>query len=218
MQEHVNEQAIEAVKVFTHDFELPDCIVLDSAYGSMGRMVGYTACDKTPFTYYDAALLLDLVPECGLTNDDVVNWEQKLRKKSIPEEAVRNDPDYQRLNDAFLKAVRIALSRGPCLIHDRVTKEEVEALGYKCLSVITYSNDMEAKINKTRLSPIYSHLADDVKELRRVINEEDNIRINWHNARSETFWGDLSTYDLCINTDQFGIDYSAEILKKLMEK
>ena len=52
---------------------------------------------------------------------------------------------------------------------------------------------------------------------RRGIHEEDNIRINWHKACSETVWGDLNTYDIALNTDVFGRDYSAKLLAKIMK-
>ena len=74
---------VSNLKEFHAEYELPDCVVLDSAYCSMGRMIGYKACQISGYTYYDAVLLLELVPQYGVTKDDVDRYEQKLRHHSL---------------------------------------------------------------------------------------------------------------------------------------
>lgn len=211
-----NMESTAGVKEFEAVYDKPHCIVLDSAYCSMGRMIGYKACQIGGYDYYDAVILLELVPECGVTKADVDEFEKKLRTGNYTGEQLKNDPEYIRLEKAFDKAVDIALAKGPCLIHDRVSKEDILKKGYTCTSVITYATDMDAKIIRAKLSPVYSHLEND-EDVIRGIHEEDQIRINWHRAHSDNEWGVLSSYDLCINTDAFGRDYSAEVLAKAMK-
>ena len=206
----------KGIREFEGVFEKPHCMVLDSAYCSMGRMIGFKACKEAGVDYYDAMVLLELVPEYGLTKDDVDAYEKKLRNESFTGEQLRSDPVFAKLTEAFDKAVDIALAKGPCLIHDRVAKEEVIAKGYSCVSAMTYAVDMKAKIVKARTSPLYKDVKDD-EAVVKGIHEEDQIRINWHRAHSDTEWGDLNTYDIALNTDVFGLDYSAKILAKVMK-
>lgn len=211
-----NAKSTAGIKEFEAVYESPHCVVLDSAYCSMGRMIGFKACKEAGYEYYDAAVLLELVPEYGLTKDDVDVYEKKLRTESFTAEQLKADPDFSRLTEAFDKAVDIALAKGPCLIHDRVAKEEVIAKGYTCVSAFTYAVDMKAKIVKARVSPLYCDVKDD-EDVIRGIHEEDMIRINWHRAHSDTEWGELNTYDIALNTDVFGRDYSAALLAKIMK-
>ena len=129
---------------------------------------------------------------------------------------LKNDPEYARLAAAFDKAADIALAKGPCLIHDRLSKEEILKKGYSCTSVFTFASDLKDKIVRARISPLYCDVESD-EEVIRGIHEEDSIRINWHRAHSDTEWGQADAYDLCINTDAFGRDYSAELIAKAMK-
>lgn len=205
------------IKEFNVQYEGPDCIVLDSAYCSMGRMIGYKACSLGGYTYYDAAVLLELVPQYGITKDDVDIYEQKLRERLYTKEEMRADEEYMRLSKIFDEAVNIALSKGKCLIHDRMSKEEILAKGYSCVSVMTYALDVPAKIVRARVSPVYEHVEDD-NAVIEGIKEEDRIRKNWKAGRSDNEWGNLETYDMALNSDAFGFDYTAELIAQLMKK
>lgn len=200
---------------FEYTYERPHCIVLDSAYSSMGRMIAAKACAKAGYTYYDSVLLLELVPECGVTQEEVNAFDQKLRTGERSAEEMRADPEYCRLAEAFSKAADKALAAGPCLFHDRIAKEEILAKGYTCLSGITYSlNDYE-KVIRARVSPRYKDMQDDAEVLKGV-HEEDMVRANWHRGGSDTVWGNLETYDFAMNTDAFGRDYAIEIFARIM--
>ena len=201
---------------FEKQHEKPDCILLDSEYCSMGRMIGIRACALGGYTYYDAVILLELVPEEGISPDDVFLYEQKLRRSGITREEIVNDPEYIRISSAFDKAVAAALSKGNCLIHDRAVPEMVRALGYTCNYVQTYATDMDAKIVRAKVSPLYKDIADK-NVLIEKIREEDNIRFNYHMAHSDTRWGDKDIYDLCINSETLGRDHAAYMLAQLMK-
>lgn len=216
MAEDIRNMASTAgIKEFEISYKKPHCIVLDSAYCSMGRMIGFKACQDTGFTYYDAVILLELVPEFGITKDDVDAYETKFRTRDFTEKEIISDPGFTHIAKAFDKAIDIALAKGPCLIHDRCTKEEILAKGYTCISAFTYASDMDAKIVKARTSPLYHDVKDDADVVKGIL-EEDSIRRNWHRAHSDTEWGDLSAYDICINSDAFGREYSAALLAKAM--
>ncbi len=211
-----NMKDTSGIKEFNTQFEGPDCIVLDSGYCSMGRMIGYKACQIGGYTYYDATVLLELVSQYGITKDDVDVYEKKLRERLYTREEMEADEEYQKLSKIFDEAVDIALSKGKCLIHDRMAKEEIIAKGHSCVSVMTYAQDLPAKIVKARTSVIYENVEDDNLVIKGI-EEEDNIRKNWKRGRSDNEWGELTTYDMVLNTDVFGLAYTAELIAKLMK-
>lgn len=207
----------EGIVEFERGYVVPDCVVLDSAYCSMGRMVALRACDAAGWTMHDSNTLLALVPECGVTMDDVEAFENEATAEGADLAALRESDEYKRISGAFRLAAERALNQGSCLIHDRVTKAFVESLGKTCVSVMTYASDRPAMRVRAQYSPLYAHLTDP-DELDAAIAHEDARRRTWHALDSDdTRWGDPATYDLMLCTDTIGRDFAAELLARLMQ-
>jgi hypothetical protein len=201
---------------FDRGYVVPDCVVLDSAYCSMGRMIALRACKAAGWTYHDTVTLLDLVPECGVTADDVDAFEAKSAAPDANLNELRSSDEYQRILAAYRLAAERALAEGPCLIHDRVGKAFVQSLGKTCASAMTYASDRPAMRVRAKVSPLYADLTDD-DELDAAIAYENAHRRSWHAlADDRTTWGEPETYDLMINTDLIGRDFAAQILAQLM--
>jgi hypothetical protein len=201
---------------FERGYAVPDCVVLDSAYCSMGRMVAVRACKAAGWTYHDSMTLLELVPEFGVTPADVDAFESQFGGSEPNVAVVRATEEFQRISTAFHLAAERAIAAGPCLIHDRVTKAYVEGLGYRCVSAMTYAHDLPAMRVRAKFSPLYASLESD-DQLDAAIRGEDSIRRAWHALQSDsTFWGEPRTYDLMINTDLIGRDFAAYLLSQLM--
>lgn len=201
---------------FERGYVVPDCVVLDSAYCSMGRMIALRACKAAGWTYHDTVTLLDLVPECGVTADDVDAFEAKSAAPDANLNELRSSDEYQRILAAYRLAAERALAEGPCLIHDRVGKAFVQSLGKTCASAMTYASDRPAMRVRAKVSPLYADLTDDA-ELDAAIAYENAHRRSWHALADDgTTWGEPETYDLMINTDLIGRDFAAQILAQLM--
>ena len=203
------------VAAFHHQFEKPYCVLLDSEYCSMGRMIGAKACEKAGYTYYDAVILLDLLNDKEVNVEFMAKVENQLRNRHLSKEEILAVDGYQKLNDAFDKAIDMALAKGPCLIHDRAIKEDIEKRGYSVFTVLNYATDNKTKIERAKLSPANSDCHSDEEFLARI-QEEDNIRYNTHHAKSDTTWGDKATYDLCLNAETLGKDYAIEVLANIL--
>ena len=92
----------------------------------------------------------------------------------------------------------------------------IEVRGYSCVTVLTYATDIHAKIIRAKVSPLYAGMEND-EDVIAAMREEDNIRRNYHKAHSDTVWGDKDTYDLCINSETAGRDYTAELIAHVMK-
>ena len=206
----------KGIAEFDRSYEVPDCVVLDSAYCSMGRLIALRACDATGWTMHDSNTLLALVPECDVTMDDVEAFETKAIAPDATLAVLRESDECRRITDAFHRAAERALAEGPCLIHDRVTKAFVESLGKSCVSAMTYASDRPAMRVRAQYSPVYAHLNDPAK-LDEAIAHEDDRRRTWHALHSDTTrWGEPATYDLMICSDVIGRDFAAQLLAQLM--
>ena len=211
-----NTLSTKGMSEFERGYVVPDCVVLDSAYCSMGRMIALRACKAAGWTYHDTVTLLDLVPECGVTADDVDAFEAKSAAPDANLNELRSSDEYQRILAAYRLAAERALAEGPCLIHDRVGKAFVQSLGKTCASAMTYASDRPAMRVRAKVSPLYADLTDD-DELDAAIAYENAHRRSWHALADDgTTWGEPETYDLMINTDLIGRDFAAQILAQLM--
>ena len=208
-------QDTTGVAAFHHQFEKPYCVLLDSEYCSMGRMIGAKACEKAGYTYYDAVILLELLNDPEVTVEFMEKVENQLRKKHLSREEILSIDGYEKLIKAFDKAIDLALSKGPCLIHDRAVKEEIEMRGYSVFTVLNYATDMNTKIERAKLSPANNDCKSNAEYIIRI-QEEDNIRYNYHHAKSDSTWGDKATYDLCLNAETLGRDYTGEVLANIL--
>jgi hypothetical protein len=207
----------DGISEFERGYEVPWCVALDSAYCSMGRMIAVRACKAAGWTYHDGMTLLELVPEFGVTAEEVDAFERQFSGSEPDVEAVRAADEFQRISVALHLAAERALAQGPCLIHDRVTRQYVEGLGYRCVSAMTYAHDLPAMRVRAKVSPLYAGLETDA-ELDAAIRGEDSIRRAWHALNSDTtVWGEPATYDLMICTDAIGRDFAAELLARLMQ-
>ena len=66
---------VQKKAAFQKGFDRPDCIVLDSEYCSMGRMIAVKACERGGYTYYDAEKLMSLL---GLEERELVARYDKV--------------------------------------------------------------------------------------------------------------------------------------------
>ena len=211
-----NVASTAGISEFERSYEVPDCVVLDSAYCSMGRMIAVRACKAAGWTYHDTVTLLDLVPECGVTADDVDAFEAKSAAPDADLDELRQSEEYQHIIAAYRLAAERALAQGPCLIHDRVGKAFVQGLGKTCASTMTYAADRPAMRVRAKVSPLYAQLTSDA-ELDAAIAYENAHRRSWHALADDgTTWGEPATYDLMINTDLIGRDFATALLAQLM--
>ena len=189
--------------------------MLDSAYSSMGRMIGLKACEMSGYRYCDTAVLMKLLDEGLLTDGMLSNLENRLQEREMTCQQLKDDADFLRISSLFIEACQKALRQGPCLIHDRITAEIVENMGYSCLKVFTWSADLEGKIERARISPLFA-MENDRRAIIRGVQAQDRLRKNWQIGLNDPDWGKLESCDLVLCTDHLGRQYSAQLLSMLM--
>ncbi len=205
---------VQKKAVFQKRFDRPDCIILDSEYCSMGRMIAVKACERGGYTYYDAEKLMSLLgPE---EREFVARYDKVFGDTEITAEELKKDSDFERVFRLYQQAIRLALKDGPCLIHECGIKERIESEGFQCVSILFYAMDQREKRERAKTVAIYKDL-ETAEELDKAIEREDHRRRIYHNALSDRPWGRKETYDLCLNTDILGRKKSAELLEALME-
>lgn len=200
---------------FVIQYNTPEIVLLDSAYCSMGRMIARKACAEAGFRYFDAAELLKLIPDSELSIEEIDAFEKKLYDENIDIEGIQKEREFNKINDAFNKASDRAIASGRCLIHERACTHKIKAANSHVLTVFTFTDKKAFILERATVNPVYAELKSE-KDIMNAVITENNIRRNWKKLRGDSAWGDISSYDISMNTDMLGRDYSSVILADLM--
>ncbi len=185
-------------------------ITVSREFGSGGRYVGRLIADKLGIKLYDKDLIIKLAEKTGLSEEYIENNEQK--RDSL---ALLNNGYYSGLNNAddlFIEESEI--------IKDIASKESCVIIG-RCSDFILKDNDnvlrvfisssVEDKIN--RAIDIYGF---DKKNAEKEIKKIDKLRSNHYKYYTGNDWSDASNYDICMNSDLYGVEKTADIICNLV--
>ena len=187
-------------------------ITVSREYGSGGRYIGRLIADKLGIKLYDKDFIDKIALETGLADDYIENNEQKRNSlESI------NSGYYAGLSNAdeiFIKEselIKKLADEESCVIIGRCAnyilndKENV-------VKVFVYSN-MSNKIK--RVTEIYGISKENAeKEIKRI----NKLRANHYKYYTEQEWNNPNNYDICINSDNLGVEKSADLICKAIKE
>lgn len=223
MRDSVHEQKVweKAAKgaSFQVQMKLPDCVIMDSGYCSMGRMIAMKACEQSGYTYYDAEGLLDLLEIREEEKAAVLAYDDILETYPGTAADLAEDPEFIHISGIYNEAIKLALAKGKCLIHERASIKLVQNLGYSCLALITYSNDQTSKRERALTSPGFAQAVADGMDVDVLIERQDVKRRLYHDALDPDHpWGVMTSYDFCLNTDYVGRQKAIELIAFLLKE
>ena len=187
-------------------------ITVSREYGSGGRYVGRLIADKLGIKFYDKDLIIRLAEETGLTEEYIEKNEEKRDPLSI-----LNNGFYEGLTNSdhlFLKEselIRKLASEDSCVIIGRcadfILKDKKNVLK------VFISGSMEDKIK--RVTKIYGI---DKKDAQKEINRINKLRASHYKHYTGNEWLEASNYDICINSDLYGVEKTADIICDLVKE
>lgn len=187
-------------------------ITITREYGSGGRYVGRLIADKLGIKLYDKDFITKVAEETGLSEEYIETNEQK---RNILDNL--NNGYYVGLNNAdelFIKEselIKKVADEESCVIVGRcadfILKDRKNVI-----KIFIYS-DIEDKIE--RATKIYGFNKEKAeKEIKRI----DKLRANHYKYYTNKEWKDYSNYDICINSDSFGVEKAANLICEIIEK
>ncbi len=185
-------------------------ITISREYGSGGRYVGRLIADKLGIKLYDKDLIIKLAERTGLAEEYIENNEQKRNALDILNNgfyAGLNNDDELFLNESEL--IKEIASNESCVIIGRcadfILKDQKNVLK------VFITSSMEDKIK--RATEIYGF---DKNKAEKEINRINKLRANHYKYYTGNNWTDSSNYDLCINSDLYGVEKTADIICDLV--
>lgn len=185
-------------------------ITIGRSYGAGGRSIGKRVAEQLHIPYYDSELLEKAAQNSGLSQKFLQSMDEKPVDSGMLYRSVGFFSDnYESIADQALKAQREIIEKiaeeGPCVIVGR-SADQVLASKHKLLRVFI-SSGVENRIRR-----IMEREGLSAAEASKKLIKADRERSAYYNQRSQTRWGDAAGYDLCLDTDWFGIDGASDLI------
>lgn len=187
-------------------------ITVSREYGSGGRYVGRLIADKLGIKFYDKDLIVKLAEKTGLSEEYIESNEEQRDPL-----AILNNGFYSGLNNSDALFIRESE-----LIKELASKESCVIIG-RCADFILkdrknvlkvfISGTMEDKIK--RATKIYGI---DENDAEKEINKINKLRATHYKHYTGNEWLEASNYDICINSDLYGVEKTADIICDLVKE
>lgn len=216
-------QAVETGTDTMEPLKMPDAdartsyiITIGRSYGAGGRSIGKKIAEQLNLPYYDSELLEKAAQTSGLSQKFLQSMDEKPVTSGMLYRSVGfGDSKYESIGHLAIRAqheiIEKIASEGPCVIVGR-SADQVLAGKYKLLRVFITSSE------GNRISRIIQRDSLNAEDARKKISKVDKQRSAYYNQRSTTKWGDANGYDLCLNTDYFGIDGAVSLIAAIAQQ
>ncbi len=197
-------------------------ITVGRQYGSGGRYVAKLLAEKLGIPFYDKELLTEAARDSGINEELMENYDEKQGKSLffslLGGSQGRGDagslymdmPLNHRIFLAQFDTIRRIAGEGPCVIvgrcADYVLRDQENVL-----------NVFVKADTDHRLQRIIRYNGADPMKAEEILRKADKQRAAYYNYFATGTWGDVSNYDLCVDTGTLGIDGCVEVICKCIE-
>ncbi len=197
-------------------------ITIGRQYGSGGREVGEKLAAALGIKCFDDELLDRAAKDSGICQELFENHDEKPTNSFLyslvmdtysmgyASAALSGMPINHKVFLAQFNAIKKIADEGPCIMVGRCADYALEEYPNR-VSVFIYS-DLPKRIR--RIADKYN-LTD--AKAKDAINKTDKQRASYYNYYTNKRWGDISSYDLCINSGILGIDGTVEMIARFVQ-
>lgn len=196
-------------------------ITMEREFASGGNEIGRRVAKKLGIELYDRNILVEAAKRLEIPPIYIGDLEEtapgsiifNLSKTAIGGSR-KDNPNLPMSEKLFLEEKKI--------IEEIVEKHDCVIVG-RCASFILYDRedclkvfvhaDKDYRINRTiQTENIAPSEADD------FLRKSDKRRGNFYNMHTGWKWGDMSRFDLCLNSKSLGLDACVDILAGMMQR
>jgi len=187
--------------------------------GSGGREIGLQLAKKLDIPFYDKELLRKAAEKSGLCEKIFENFDERPKSLlysiamdsymfSLPGGGT-SDSLEQQVYLATFDTIQHLAAQGPCVIIGRCADYALRENPNVLRVFIDAPMDRRVQRESARLN-----LPED--KARAQIVKTDKRRASYYEYYSSQKWGSVDSYDLCLNSEKFGISGSVELLEKVI--
>lgn len=194
-------------------------ITVGRQYGSGGRYVAKLLAEELDIPFYDKELLAEASKDSGICTEVLENYDEKnsrgLLFSLISGVQTHGDsgtmymdmPLNHKIFLAQFDTIRRLADNGPCVIVGRCA-DYVLRDHENVLNVFIKASQED------RLKRIVTYYGADPIKAEEILKKADKQRASYYNYYATGTWGDVSNYDLCVDTGTLGIPGTVELIKK----
>ena len=197
-------------------------ITIGREYGSGGRQIGQEVAKYFGIKCYDKELLEHAANDSGICKELFEHHDEKPTNSFLyslvmdtysfgyTSSAFSDMPINQKVFLAQFETIKKIAAEGPCIMIGRCADYALADFD-NCFSVFFHA-DLQTRIR--RIAKIYD--LTDAKAKDRII-KTDKKRSSYYNYYTSKRWGEVDSYDLCLNSSVFGIDGTVDMIKQAIE-
>lgn len=199
-------------------------ITIGRQYGSGGRELGQILAKNLGFEFYDEELVTMAAEKNKMHKDILRAVDEKATKSLLYTLVTGSDlrffntsTQYEMpINDKLFitqsEIIKNLADKSACVIVGRCADYVLRDSAQKCLHLFVYA-DLEHRIQ--RICQKYDLTPEKAKD---KINKIQKSRKAYYNYYSNREWGNVSNYDLCVNTGTLGLQKAAEVIEEFVKK
>ena len=188
-------------------------ITIGRQFGSGGHEIGEKLAKKLGIKFYDKELIKLITKQSGLCEKVLESYDEKPTNSLLysivmdiyPSVMYTGPTIDQQIYQANYDTIRRLADGEPCVIvgrcADYILRDHPELV-----SVFVHAN---SDFRAARIAEEYK-LPD--AKVRDLLVKTDKKRANYYNFQSEKQWGAASSYNLCIESSEVGIDGAVDLI------
>ena len=187
-------------------------ITIAREYGSGGRYVARLIADKLGIKFYDKDFITKVAEETGLSENYIEENEQKRGAlATLEQDGVTGLSGKDELFIKESEIIKKIAKEESCVIvgrcSDYVLKDDEDTV-----KVFIYSNDNDKKVRASQYYKLDPNKAE--KEIKKI----DKQRANHYKYYTGREWKDYTNYDICLNSDTYGVEKTADIICEIVKE
>lgn len=194
-------------------------ITIGRQYGSGGRALGKMISEMLNIPLYDKELVELAAKESNVSLEAVKEIDERASSSLLYSLVTGgwgtrglNAPLFYEMpiNDKFFiaqaKVIKELADKGDCIIVGRCADYVLADTDHDVLSVFVYA-DMDYRIKFS-----VENLGVKQEKAKDTINKTDKQRKTYYDYYTDKSWGEMTSYDLCINVAKTNMDKAAKIV------
>jgi cytidylate kinase len=184
-------------------------ITIGRQFGSGGHVIGEEVAKRLNIPFYDKELLTIAAQQSGFCEEVIESFDENPSGSFLYSLATGSYSTMPLNHEVFLaqfQAIQSVAQQGACVIVGRCADYALEQIDLDCLRVFIHA-PLEARVDRiVRIQDI------DSAKARSLINKQDKRRASYYAYYAERRWGDMTHYDLCLNSQKTGVNGAVDVI------
>ena len=181
-------------------------ITISREFGSGGRELGALIAQRFHIPFYDKELIFLAAQGNTLSAEVIEQYEEHLQLNTLWSAGQNLLPFYQQpITDQIYfrqcETIRNLASKGPCVIVGRCADKVLE----EAIHIFVYA-DLRARVERK----MQQGVSGSVQEVEHQIKETDKVRSRYYEHYTDSKWGAMRNYHLCIDTTYNSLESCSE--------